>query len=147
MAVQIRIPPDLSKRALLRMAEAAVQQVRRRAFPTGGRAGTGVAGDRFEALSPAYKKRKVEKGRPGVPDQRFTSSTANALGVTGRSAQRVSIGFRERRVIAEALEQRNRYWGLSAKERAAVQAIAERAGAEFARSVRITGGIEVGRPT
>lgn len=124
-------------RVLLRMAEQSRQLITRRAFPTNGRAGRSVTGRNFRRLTPRYAKWKASKGRPPVPDQRFTSGTANALGVLSRSETRVVLGFRTRRKVAEGLQKRNNFFGVSRAEEKAVVDIARQAGAQYAASVRV----------
>jgi hypothetical protein len=143
MAVQVQVPRLDMERLLLRMARTSELAIRRRAFPTGGKAGKGLRGETFRPLSKGYAKHKRKKGRPAVPDQRFTSGTANALGVTRSTRTEAAIGFRERRQIADALNRRNSFWGLSNAERLRALAIAERAGADLAKRIRIRGTVIV----
>jgi hypothetical protein len=143
--ITMKDPKEL--KVVTRMAEQARQDIIDRAFPQKKRAGRSLQGKAFKKLSPGYRLWKRSKGRPGVPDQRFTSVTANALRARLASKNSARLGFVQNRIIAGYLERRNKYWGLTKKEQKRVLDIAAREGARSAASVRVKDGqiiVEVG---
>jgi hypothetical protein len=141
VAVKVQYGKFTLQSTLLAMARRATLDIRARAFPDDASAGKDLDGTDFAPLSPSYLKWKVAKGRPGVSDQRFTSKTANALGVTKRTPREVHLGFRVRRDIADHLNQRNKFWGLTGEEHLRALAVADQYGKNWAGSVKISGVI------
>lgn len=89
----------------------------KRAFPINGKAGRSRKGSKFKPLNPGYRVKKQQAGRHPVPDQRYTSQTANALRIIKRSRGKRVIGFAGRQDIAAGLQQRNDFFGLTSSER------------------------------
>lgn len=124
------VPPNPWRQILARMAALGKTQIIRRAFPATG-PGKDPKGQVFSALSPNYAKWKRKKGREPVPNQRLTSKTATAYGQLGgiRATDRggeVTMGWRTRREVAEALQKRNKFLGHSAAEEKAIVALAQK---------------------
>lgn len=114
----------------------------KRAFPGGRTAARSVRGHAARPLTERYKRRKLARGRLGIPNQRFTSRTAQALGQVRRvSPREVVVGFRTRREIALALQERNQFMGHGRKERAQILDSAARVLQRSVRkTIRVVGG-------
>ena len=134
-------------RAIQRAAALGLNVLVKHAFPSDGTPAKGIDGKAAPKLNPAYAKRKIKRGRPGVPDARFTSKTAQAFGVVAERGTRgnsptaeVKLGFRARRGVAEGLQKRNKYMGHTRAELQRIYALAERELRSRAAGVRIVNG-------
>jgi hypothetical protein len=129
---------------LKQMGLSAQRSIAKRAF-TKGRAAKSTKGKPASPLSPRYKKRKAELGKGTRPDQRLTDKTAKALGIVRETPTEVVVGFNTElaRNIAESLDNRNSFWGLSSKEAKQVLDIVKKSNKARAKGTRIGGTVKV----